>query len=336
MEAALKRTRFGPLSAFGILLIVGLAVQVPTAIGPNVLPARAGTASPTSQCLPGYEVIPSGPGAGCQFPGTIMIDICRPGDGGYKARVAIPGSTCLPSSSSVTFYAPTDSSDTSDVGSEAACLDQITITNQTASDPAVRVILDDQGLTIDAPPGLSVQMATAGVACVPAGGASVVDCSPASLARLSSLPFTTADRSAGPTSAAVTFGWNLVGGPEGTILTYAATLYGLAPDGTYRVLPSRSPLHATEGYWALFYVGAYIPLPDGGTGLQNVALPVSRYTLIGSPFTSEATVSGADAVYTYDATSGTYHESAELRPGQGPWAYSAAGGTATIAAAGPQ
>lgn len=54
--------------------------------------------------------------------------------------------------------------------------------------------------------------------------------------------------------------------------------------------------------------------------------------MVENPFTSEATVSGADAVYTYDQAKDGYQATTLLEPGQGAWVYSATGGTATITA----
>jgi hypothetical protein len=52
--------------------------------------------------------------------------------------------------------------------------------------------------------------------------------------------------------------------------------------------------------------------------------------MIGNPGSTTATVSGADSIMTYNASSSTYQQATSLQPGQGAWAISYGGGTATI------
>jgi hypothetical protein len=64
-----------------------------------------------------------------------------------------------------------------------------------------------------------------------------------------------------------------------------------------------------------------------------MVLPAGQYALIGNPTGMTMTVTGADAVYAYDPTSGTYRQATTLGAGQGAWAYSANGATVSLSRA---
>jgi hypothetical protein len=129
-----------------------------------------------------------------------------------------------------------------------------------------------------------------------------------------------------------TSGWTIVGGPTGTLVTGAlGPLYTFqAGDTVYEIIPSGSALTQPQGYWAFFNAAVAGTVPLSGPQTLTVALPPSQWVMIGNPGNSPATVTGADVVYTYTVTSG-YQATTTLQPGQGAWAISVAGGTATIA-----
>jgi hypothetical protein len=126
-------------------------------------------------------------------------------------------------------------------------------------------------------------------------------------------------------------GWNIVGGPTGTIVVdNSGPLYTYQAGNTaYQTIPSGSPLTQLLGYWA------YFDVPTSGTILVSapqtltVGLPAGQWIMIANPGNTTATVTGADVVYVYDGVQ--YQVAASLAPGQGAWAISVAGGTATIA-----
>jgi hypothetical protein len=132
----------------------------------------------------------------------------------------------------------------------------------------------------------------------------------------------------GPT---VTYGggWNLIGVPDGTVLPPTDGLYTYR-NGNYQ---SASSTQAGVGYWASFPNPTNsIILPDFTSGTKQVPLPAGQWAQIGNPYSVPANVSGADIFYGYDPESG-YRAVTQLAPGLGAWAYSASGGTATIAPA---
>ena len=149
-------------------------------------------------------------------------------------------------------------------------------------------------------------------------------------------PSATPANSSTPASAAlaVTTGWNLIAGPTGTTASGAASsLYTFqAGDTAYEPSPAASPLDAGVGYWAFFSAPATLTLASGSTQPVTRPLPAGQYVMVGNPFTTNASVAGADAVYTYSA-SGGYQAATVLSPGQGAWAFSSAGGTLTLTAA---
>ncbi|MGI8549541.1 MAG: hypothetical protein ACR2PL_01920, partial [Dehalococcoidia bacterium] len=70
--------------------------------------------------------------------------------------------------------------------------------------------------------------------------------------------------------------------------------------------------------------------------LYSVDAPPGQLIIVGDPSgTQPATVTGADAVYVYDSASGAYQQPSTLQPGEGAWAYSAAGGIVRIAPMSP-
>jgi hypothetical protein len=126
-------------------------------------------------------------------------------------------------------------------------------------------------------------------------------------------------------------GWNIVGGPTGTLILGAiGPMYTYqAGDTAYETIGNGTPLTQPQGYWA--YMGAATgSIPLSGPQSLTVALPPAQWVMIGNPGNTPANVSGADVVYTYSATSG-YQPTTTLQPGQGAWAISVNGGTLTIA-----
>jgi len=128
-------------------------------------------------------------------------------------------------------------------------------------------------------------------------------------------------------------GWNLVSGPAGTLFTQASNpLYTLTATsgGSYTTVPNTQGTASGQGYWAYFTTATTVSLSGTSQTSATVTAPAGQYIMIGNPSsTKSVTVSGADVVYTYTATGG-YVATTTLAPGQGAWAYSAAGGTLTI------
>jgi len=145
-----------------------------------------------------------------------------------------------------------------------------------------------------------------------------------------------------PTGPTATYapGWNIVAGPTGMTFTQAANpLYSspvnnpAAPN--YTSQPNTQPVVAGQGYWAYFYATTTVTLTGNTTLPFSVLVPAGQYVQIGNPSsTSSVTVTGADIVYAYDPTvpvgGQPYTATTTLRPGQGAWVYSNAGGTVTL------
>jgi len=82
----------------------------------------------------------------------------------------------------------------------------------------------------------------------------------------------------------------------------------------------------------LFAQSTTVALRSEGQDAVSIPLAAGQWAQVANPnATAGARVSGADAVYTYDAGRQSYGSSSLLAPGQGAWVYSAAGGTAVIA-----
>jgi len=99
-------------------------------------------------------------------------------------------------------------------------------------------------------------------------------------------------------AGAITYtqGWNLVGGPEGSLLRGAVgSMYTLQPgDTVYEEIASTTPLHAGWGYWAYFPNGGSIDLGTGSALYRVLPVP-GQYVMVGNPGTAgDATIIGAD------------------------------------------
>lgn len=162
------------------------------------------------------------------------------------------------------------------------------------------------------------------VTVMAAGGSAPATASPA--------PTTNpAPATGGQHTAQVHAGVNLIGVPAGTDLSGASAVFALNDAGTGYTLLSGSPA-AGKGYVAFFDSDTTLALPAGSNSAITQALPAGVWMLIGDPSgTLPANVSGADALYTYDAVAGKYVAASQLQPGQGAWVWSAAGATITIA-----
>jgi hypothetical protein len=82
------------------------------------------------------------------------------------------------------------------------------------------------------------------------------------------------------------------------------------------------------GYWEYFPSPGTAFIPSGSPQTATVQLPAGHWVMIGNPGGFSATVKGADTVYNYDGSA--YQATTTLQPGQGAWAISLNGGTATI------
>jgi PKD repeat protein len=137
-----------------------------------------------------------------------------------------------------------------------------------------------------------------------------------------------------PPGPAVSYagGWNLIGGPTGSVVTgNTGPLYTFgAGDTSYEMLPSGSTLTGGAGYWANFPAATNSTIAMSGPTSVAAQLPAGQFVMIGNPGNAPATVSGADLLLIYSPASNNYTQTTVLQPGQGAWAFSFGGGTATI------
>jgi hypothetical protein len=135
--------------------------------------------------------------------------------------------------------------------------------------------------------------------------------------------------------ATVTYaaGWNLAGVPLDTTLPVDA--FGWDPlTAGYITIGAGAPLKAGRGYWAYFAASTQVRLLAATTESATFRSPPGAWVLVGDPSdVAPANVSGADLLYTWDAAGQGYVAATALRPGQGAWAYSSAGGQLTVSTA---
>jgi hypothetical protein len=142
---------------------------------------------------------------------------------------------------------------------------------------------------------------------------------------------------AGAAGVIVTYkaGWNLVGGPDGTVFNAASNAYTLAAgDTAYESAPATTPVTAGKSYWIFFPSDTAVTLNGAGIGTLRQTLPAGQFVMVGNPSGVQAVaLSGADQVLSYDPVSG-YQTVTQLAVGQGAWVLSANGGTLTMTATG--
>ncbi|HUZ29944.1 MAG TPA: PKD domain-containing protein [Solirubrobacteraceae bacterium] len=132
-------------------------------------------------------------------------------------------------------------------------------------------------------------------------------------------------------SIVVAAGWNLIGGPNATIVSgNGGSLYTYqAGDGAYEVIPNGAPLKAGEGYWVYFPTAGTTTIPLVSAQPTSIQAPAGQFIMIGNPTDGNVKVSGADIVFAYSA-SGSYQQTTTIAAGMGAWAYSAHGGAVTL------
>ncbi len=128
-------------------------------------------------------------------------------------------------------------------------------------------------------------------------------------------------------------GWNLVGAPAGTTYTQASGPLYTFPAGAaaYVSNPNTQGVVAGQGYWAFFNQSTTVSLSGTNSDTGSVSAPAGQYVMIGNPSATQTlSVSGADAIFTFDTGANNYTAVTSLAPGQGAWVLSNAGGTITL------
>jgi hypothetical protein len=134
---------------------------------------------------------------------------------------------------------------------------------------------------------------------------------------------------------AVTYapGWNLVAGPAGSTFPGAAAVYSFPPGAEdYIARTGVTPSSTGYGYWAYYPQGGSPNLAENPSDCRTtITAPVGQWFLAGDPSaTNTARVSGAMAIYAYDAVARTYTAVTALAPGQGAWVMPDRGGVITL------
>jgi hypothetical protein len=132
-------------------------------------------------------------------------------------------------------------------------------------------------------------------------------------------------------------GWNLVSGPNGSMLVGAVgNIYTRQPhDRAYESLPATAPLRGGWGYWAFFPRGGSLQAAPG-LASYTVELESGEWALVGNPSAvAVALVEGADDSLVYPPN-GDYKATTSIPVGQGAWVRAQGQVTvATAAAAAP-
>ena len=130
-------------------------------------------------------------------------------------------------------------------------------------------------------------------------------------------------------------GWNLAGGPNGTVLQGAAgSLFTFqASDTGYETFPTSAALSGGVGVWTFFFSPTTVTLPCVIAQSLSVPLPANHFIMVGNPFDRPATLSSADVMHTFNPATNSYTTATgtvTLGVGQGAWVFSSSGGMLTI------
>jgi hypothetical protein len=166
-----------------------------------------------------------------------------------------------------------------------------------------------------------------------------VPCSPATgTPSAGAIPTTLAGAATRPPANGVNVkypaGWNIISAPGGTSVDgTSGPMYGLpAGSASYVTVPSGGFLTAGQGYWAYFGSDTtdVVPETTAGSLTMSITLPAKTWYLIGNPGTATASVQGVDGLETWNPFTEEWNSESTLRPGQGAFAISYAGGEVTI------
>jgi len=141
---------------------------------------------------------------------------------------------------------------------------------------------------------------------------------------LNAQPIVASPANPAPPATTVTYhaGYNLVGGPRGTVFGSASgPLYSMLPgDSAYRSIPVTQAAYDGYGYWAYFTRDATVQLTGSGSPFYSAVVAPHKWFLLGNDSSSgPMRVLGAEAVYEYDTPNAQYRMSTTLEPGQGAW-----------------
>ena len=150
-----------------------------------------------------------------------------------------------------------------------------------------------------------------------------------------------------PGCATVTYGtgWNLAGGPTGTVLTGAAALFThqasdpASGSAFYRAVGNT--LTAPQGVWAFYFSPTAITQPCVSGASVTVTLPAGNSIMVGNPFNRPAAITGTATptwALTFNTASNTFGtwmqvgpgQSLSLAIGQGAFVFASGGSTLTI------
>lgn len=141
-----------------------------------------------------------------------------------------------------------------------------------------------------------------------------------------------------PGGPAITYpaGYNLVGGPSGTVEQGAifSLLTQQAGDSKYEVSTPATPLQAPRAYWAFFPTTTTVNLPLVTAQATLVTLPADQFIMVGNPLDVPVTATGADIIDTFNASTQNYTTvtagPVTIPPGQGAWVFSFNGSPLTL------
>jgi hypothetical protein len=248
--------------------------------GTSPMPGGSGCGSSLSVSGPGGTSIPATLGT-CSFDSSDSVPTSASPIVVYKCS----GTNSIPSGTSESFT----------VTPATNCAFSCNLSEQTVS-----AYGSDASVTVPAPSMDRVTFAAAAATATPTPSPAVTP---------TASPTPTPTLSCGTASEQP--GWNLTGGPTGTVLTGAAALYSLpaGASGYQQITPPTTPLTALDGAWAFYFTPTVVTLPCVFGGSMSVTLPPGQVELLSNPFGAAATVSGTGAptyAITFDAATNSW------------------------------
>lgn len=123
-------------------------------------------------------------------------------------------------------------------------------------------------------------------------------------------------------------GWNMVGGPAGTDLSFAGSLYVYGSNGY--VTPPSMQAATCQGYWAYLSTSATLSLAgSNGVTTQTCALQPG-WNMIGDPFAGVALLPSGTLAYHWNPQAGAYSQVDAIPAGRSDWIYSSSAASVTL------
>ncbi|MGH2442740.1 MAG: hypothetical protein ACRDFX_06215 [Chloroflexota bacterium] len=124
-------------------------------------------------------------------------------------------------------------------------------------------------------------------------------------------------------------GWNMLGAPAGTDLSFAVSLY--IYNGTAYVHPGSTTAVTCQGYWAYFPVSAHLSLNGTPPTTATTTCTLQPgYTMVGNPYDVPAALPTGTTAFYWNTSTSQYDSVTSIPVGAAVWIYSNTAGSVVL------